>query len=117
MEKEYISVNDKIFELLKNKDVSQKELSDLTGISTSAISDWKHKGSVPSAVNIQKICKALDINPEELLGTSSFHISDTYIIKEDDELYEFVSLYDKATSDIKKRILAYINGIFSDERK
>lgn len=107
MGKECVSVTDRIFELLRVKNVSQKELADLTGISTSAISDWKHKGTTPSAVKVQKICEALGVMPEDILGKKSNESKNQYIIKQDNELYEFVKLYDSMDIDVRERILAY----------
>lgn len=37
------TISDKIFELLKEKRMSQKEFAQRTGIAESSISDWKKK--------------------------------------------------------------------------
>ena len=37
------TISDKIFELLKEKGMSQKEFAQRTGIAESSISDWKKK--------------------------------------------------------------------------
>ena len=37
------TISDRIFELLKEKGMSQKEFSARTGIAESSISDWKKK--------------------------------------------------------------------------
>ena len=39
------TVSDKIFELLKERNMSQKEFSQRTGIAESTISDWKKKNN------------------------------------------------------------------------
>ena len=42
-EKGMKTISDKIFELLKEKGMSQKEFAQRTGIAESSISDWKKK--------------------------------------------------------------------------
>ena len=107
MEEKYSSVTNKIFDILKEKGISQKELSDMTGISTSAISDWKHKGAIPSAIKVQKVCEALNINPNELLGKKEDLPIKSYVITQSDELYGFVDLYENLNAESRERILAY----------
>lgn len=107
MENERNSVTDKIFEILRVKNISQKKLAEMTGISTSAISDWKHKGTTPSAVKIQKICKALEVAPEEIIGKEKDKFEEQYIIGKDNELYEFIKEYEGMEEGARKRILAY----------
>ena len=54
--------------LRKANGMTQKEFSEETGISQSTISDWKRKGTNPSADKILKICEVLKVTPYELLG-------------------------------------------------
>lgn len=107
MEKKYTSINEKIFDLLEEKGMSQKTLSEMTGISTSAISDWKHKGTIPSAANVQKICKALNVNTEKVMGKTKEELSEYIVIDKENELYEFVKSYENMDTGVRKRILAY----------
>ena len=61
-------ISERIFDLLQKEGMSQKEFSQKTGISQSTISDWKRKGTNPSADKILKICEVLKVTPYELLG-------------------------------------------------
>lgn len=61
-------ISEKIFELILRNSITQKEFSEKTGISQSTISDWKRKGTNPSADKILKICEVLKVTPYELLG-------------------------------------------------
>ena len=63
-------ISEKIFELILRNGMTQKEFSEETGISQSTISDWKRKGTNPSADKILKICEVLKVTPYELLGES-----------------------------------------------
>lgn len=107
MEKKNTSITDKIYELINARGISQKELSEKTGISTSTISDWKHKGTIPSAAKVQKICEVLQVEPEFILGKVRSDSDEGYLIGRTDELYKFVSLYKNMNSNQRKRILAY----------
>lgn len=61
-------ISSRIFELLKERGMSQKEFSEKTGIAQSTVSDWKSKKLNPSADRIGIICKVLRVSPEELLS-------------------------------------------------
>lgn len=115
MERKLSYINKRIFDLLDEKGMSQKTLSDLTGISTSAISDWKRKGTNPSAANVRKICKALGVNSEEVFGKIKDDIVDTYEIQRGDELYEFVKFYEGMDTGVRRRILAYAIAMMKAE--
>ena len=44
-----MSINDNIFKIMKDKGLTQKEFSRLSGIPESTISDWKNHGKIPGA--------------------------------------------------------------------
>ena len=104
-----LTVNDRIFELLKERGITQQELAERTGIATSTISDWKHKGSSPSADKISMICEALDIRTEELFG----EVSDASlkgkqrVITENSELWELVTVYENMDEPMRRRMMEY----------
>ena len=50
------TVSDRIFELLKERKMTQKEFAKKTGISESSISDWKKKRTNPVSDKILIIC-------------------------------------------------------------
>lgn len=62
-----MKISERIFMIMEQKGMRQLDLSIKTGISQPTISDWKTKGTNPGADKIMKICRALDITPEELL--------------------------------------------------
>ena len=51
------TVSDRIFELLKERKMTQKEFAQRTGIAESSISDWKKKRTNPVSDKILIICK------------------------------------------------------------
>ena len=63
-----MTISQKVFELLREKGMSQKDFSMATGIPQSTISDWRKKNTNPASDKILVICDALDITPYELLS-------------------------------------------------
>ena len=62
-----MKISEKIFEIMKQKGITQLELSHSTGIGQSTISDWKKKKTNPTAEKLMKICEALEVDIYELL--------------------------------------------------
>ena len=62
-----MNIYEKIFARLEEINMSQAELSRMTGIATSTISDWRKKKINPQADKLVTICKALDITLVDLL--------------------------------------------------
>lgn len=59
---------DILMEIMKNKGVSQKELTDYLGISQSQFSSWKSGQSSSYLKHISKISEFLNVTPNEILG-------------------------------------------------
>lgn len=110
------TVSDRIFALLSEKGMSQKEFSKRTGIAESTISDWKKKRTNPVSDKILVICEVLDISPYELLsgaehkGTRSRE-NMTYVIQKGTELGHLVEVYQGFNEDQQKRILGYMEAL------
>ena len=60
-----MTISERIFELLEQRGMSQKEFSEKTGIAQSSISDWKRKKTNPVSEKILIICNVLDVTPYE----------------------------------------------------
>ncbi|MBP5198829.1 MAG: helix-turn-helix transcriptional regulator [Lachnospiraceae bacterium] len=63
-----MTIGQKIFYLLEQKHMTQKEFSEKTGIATTTISDWRKKNTNPGSDKIMAICNALEVTPEYLLS-------------------------------------------------
>ena len=61
-------ISEKIYLLMEQRGISLKEVANRTGISQSTVSDWRRKGTNPSADKIMIICEVLDVSPYELLS-------------------------------------------------
>ena len=60
-------ISERIFKIIKEKNITQTEFAKRAGIATSTVSEWKKKKTNPSADKIMDICVALDVTPDELL--------------------------------------------------
>lgn len=58
-----------LFELLKERGITAKKLSDDTGISTGNISEWKSGRVSPSAKKLQVLSEYFGVSTDYLLGT------------------------------------------------
>jgi transcriptional regulator with XRE-family HTH domain len=54
-----MTISEKIFELLRERGMTQKEFAQATGIAESSISDWKRKKTNPVSEKILIICEVL----------------------------------------------------------
>ena len=110
------TVSDRIFELLKERKMTQKEFAKKTGISESSISDWKKKRTNPVSDKILIICEVLGVSPYELLSGAEHTGSrsrehDTYVISKGTDVGMLVESYQKLDSDLQKRLLGYLEAL------
>ena len=109
-----MTISEKIFALLEQKELSQKEFSEKTEISQSTISDWKRKRTNPSSDKILKICEVLQVSPYELLAeddsVSSEITADHNIVLNNDEII-LLENYRNFSSRQKERLLGYLEAL------
>ncbi|KAA8500470.1 helix-turn-helix transcriptional regulator [Mediterraneibacter catenae] len=109
-----MTISEKIFALLEQKELSQKEFSEKTEISQSTISDWKRKRTNPSSDKILKICEVLQVSPYELLAeddsVSSEITADHNIVLNKNEII-LLENYRNFSSRQKERLLGYLEAL------
>lgn len=111
-----MTISDRIFDRLKQLNMSQKTFSEQTGISQSTISEWKSKRTNPTSEKIMIICKTIDVNPEWLLsgieskGTRS-NSSDWYVIDKDTEMGHIIRCYHDMDDNQRSRLMGYLDAI------
>ena len=54
-------ISERIFKILKDKNMSQNAFAKQVGLASSTISDWKTKKTNPSADKIMDICMVLEV--------------------------------------------------------
>lgn len=110
------TVSDRIFELLKERRMTQKEFAQRTGIAESSISDWKKKRTNPVSDKILIICEVLGVSPYELLSGAEHtgnrsREHETYVISKGTDVGMLVESYQKLDPDLQKRLLGYLEAL------
>lgn len=110
------TISDRIFELLKERGMSQKLFSQKTGIAESTISDWKKKKTNPVSGKILIISETLGVTPYELLSGaehvgSRSNVSMTYVVDKGTELGCLIESYQSMDVKDQKRIMGYMQAL------
>lgn len=63
-----MTISQRIFGIMEQKHLKQSDLANYIGVANSSVSDWKKKGSTPSADKIVKISEFLNVSIDYLLG-------------------------------------------------
>ncbi len=92
-----MSIIDNLLNILEEKGLSQADLCKHLGINTSTMTNWKQRGTDPSAKYIIPICEFLDITPYLLLTGKEKE----YTKNDEQQLMQ----YFKNLSDIDKGII------------
>jgi transcriptional regulator with XRE-family HTH domain len=116
-----MTISERLFKIMDEKDVSIPDLSRMTGISRHTIFDWHKKNTNPSSDKILIICRALDITAEQLLSGEGI-----------DDVSEIEPVTDKVVFDVagaklledyhgmredqKRRLLAYVEALKKIEK-
>lgn len=107
-------ISERIFQILKEKGISQKDFAMATGIPQSTISDWKGKHVNPAADKIMVICDVLDISPSELLtGTddSSKWKVDFVVLRRDSDEYRILRDINELPAHYRERVIGYVDAL------
>lgn len=64
-------LGDKLYQLRKDKGISQEELADKLGVSRQAISKWERGEALPDTDNLISIAKLYEVSLDELVGNTN----------------------------------------------
>ena len=114
-----MTVGQRVFELLKQRGMTQKEFSEKTGIATTTISDWRKKNTNPGSDKILLICAALEVTPEYLLSGVSEdsdrgRCKDFVVIPNNIEERNLLEAFGKMDFEDRKRLMAYAKRILGE---
>lgn len=62
MENNLTKFGDKIYNLRKQKNITQEEFGDMVGVSRQTVSQWEANVMSPKADKLQKICEVLNVD-------------------------------------------------------
>ena len=103
-----MTINERLFSIMKDRKISIRELSRMTGITASTISDWNTKHTNPSADKIMVLCEALCVTPSFFLSGEEEKQQD-YSLSEDE--IKLIEYYRNINSNQQKRLAAYMSRL------
>lgn len=109
-----MTIGERVLDLVHQRDMTQKEFSEKTGIPQSTMSSWKGKKQNPSLDKLKVICDTLQVDPYYLIsGTESNESlnNDYLMVYRDDEEYELMIEYRKLDRDCKNRLAGYLAAL------
>lgn len=115
-----MTIGERLFSIMKEKNISMPELSRMTGISRHTIFDWQRRNTNPGSDKIMVICEALQITPEELLigkQRNDAPIDHDASVSVDGIEIDLVKEYQELSETKKKRLLAYMNMLQNTKEK
>lgn len=110
-------ISDRVYKFLEERGMSQIEFAQKTGISQSTISDWRRKGTNPSADKIMIICDVLNVSPYELLsGTESnkrkvYKQPDCVVVDKQSKEYQLIEMFQNLDLDAQRRLEGYMQAL------
>lgn len=108
-------ISERIFVMIKERGMSQKEFSLRTGISQSTISDWKRKKTNPASDKIMIICDVLEVTPYELLSGAQekgkYRQVDYVMVDKKSEEFKVLNAYRELSPRKKSRLLGYAEAL------
>ena len=111
-----MTIRDRIFDRLREVNMTQKEFSKRTGIAESTVSDWRKKGTNPTTEKIMVICKVLDVTPQWLLSGTEAHGErgnpcEWYAIDATTDSGQLIQLYNSMDKAQQARLLGYAEAL------
>ena len=110
-------ISERIYKYMEEKKISQIEFSRRTGITQSTVSDWRRKGTNPSADKIMIICEVLGITPYELLldtdnkKMKEYKEIDHVVLNKDSKEYALIENYQKLDLNAQRQLEGYMNAL------
>lgn len=110
-------ISERIYKYIREVGISQIEFAKKTGISQSTISDWRRKGTNPSADKIMIICEVLGISPYELLLDTEnekhkeYKEIDHIVIDKQSKEYRLIETYQNLDASAKRRLESYMRDL------
>lgn len=107
-------ISERIFQILQEREISQKVFSERTGIAQSTISDWKRKKTNPAADKILVICEVLGVTPYQLLSgveDEGKYAMDYLIVEKGAEDYILLEGYHSLGKSERGRLLGYLEAL------
>ena len=106
-------ISERIFKLLKERNMTQAEFAKRAGIACSTVSEWKKRKTNPSADKIMDICAVLEVTSEQLLSGKGLDEKDGQAESEREVRitpvdWQIIEDYHGLQKAQRERLLAYV---------
>lgn len=92
----------RLFELMEERKIKVKDITQATGITAASFTDWKNKGNIPSSQRLHQLAEFFNVSVEYLLGNDN----DENAL--DQKIQTQIS---QLSEDQKKEVLNYIKFV------
>jgi len=109
-----MTISDRVFEILAERHITQKDFSEKTRIPQSTISDWRKKSTNPASDKIMIICDVLEVSPYYLLTGVKSNREDNsnyLMIANDSDEGKLLEMYSSLDDKLRQRIFGYISAM------
>lgn len=109
-------ISERIFQIIKEKNITQAEFAKRAGIAPSTVSEWKKKKTNPSADKIMDICVVLEVTPEELLTGIGIEEEKSFVVTGDKDRmtpmdWQIINAFHGMKEEQKRRLLKYMETL------
>ena len=111
-----MTITERIIKLIKQRNMTQVEFARQIGIANSTISEWKKKGSCPSADKVMDICNVLKVTPEQLLTGKDIDDEEEIAVTNPESRFtpydiQIIYNYHNLREEQQKRLVAYMEAL------
>lgn len=111
-----MTITERIIKLIKQRNMTQVEFARQIGIANSTISEWKKKGSCPSADKVMDICNVLKVTPEQLLTGKDIDDEEEIAVTNPESRFtpydiQIIDNYHNLREEQQKRLVAYMEAL------
>lgn len=116
-----MTVSQRVFAILEEKKMTQKEFSERTGIPQSTVSDWRKKNTNPASDKILIICETLGLTPYELLSGvkeegSRSKTAKYVVVPDGTEEGTVLELFSQLDLNQRERLLGYLEALIEKNK-
>lgn len=104
----------KLFEIMKQRGIKAKELSEAIGASTGNISDWKSGRSSPNIEVLPKIAEFFNVSTDYLLGLDDVPNRNAPL---SDDIQELIDLYSSLPERKQGEVKGFIKALIEPSSK
>ena len=109
-----MTLGQKIREIRRSRKITQKELAEKIGLTTTQISRWEQDHVTPRSRNLQDLAKALDISEEEFEDLTP--AAPLQLLVEDPELLEIVTQINTLNTEQRKALKLVLQSMVTCQK-